>query len=167
MNHRVRQLAFFAAVAGVGIAAACDDDDPSGPNVVQTNFTATLLGANERPNPVTTTATGNATLTLFDDDSVKYRVQVASIDSVTVSHIHFGDAATAGGLIIFLGTSSPAVSFTTLATLYEGTITRASTFQGVFTFDSLMTRMNAGTSYVNVHTKRFGGGEIRGQITKQ
>ena len=167
MNYRVRQLAAFAAVATIGIAVACDDDDPSGPNVVRTNFTATMNGANERPNAVTTNATGTATLTLFDDDSIAYRVQVASIDSVTVSHIHFGDAATAGGLIIFLGTSSPAVNFTTLATLYEGTITRTSTFQGVFTFDSLMTRMNAGTAYVNVHTRRNPAGEIRGQIAKQ
>ncbi len=167
MTYRVRYIASAAIVASVALAVACDDDDPSGPNVVRTNFTATLNGANERPNPVTTTATGNATLTLFDDDSISYRVQVASIDSVTVSHIHFGDAASAGGLIVFLGTSSPPVSFTTLATLYQGTITRTSTFQGVFTFDSLLTRMNAGTSYVNVHTRRFGGGEIRGQIARQ
>jgi len=166
MNHRVRQLAFFTVIASIGIVAACDDDEPSGPNVVRTNFTATLLGANERPTPVTTNATGNATLTLFDDDSVTYRVQVANIDSVTVSHIHFGDASVAGGVMVFLGTSSPAVSFTTLSTLYQGTITRATTFLGAFTFDSLMTRMNAGTSYVNVHTRRNGGGEVRGQITK-
>lgn len=168
MKHHVRQLAFFTAALGISVAVACgDDDEPSGPQVVRTNFSATLNGANEKPNAVTTTATGNAALTLFDDDSITYRVQVASIDSVTVSHIHFGDANTAGGLIIFLGTSSPAVSFTALSTLYQGTITRASTFQGVFTFDSLMTRMNNSTSYVNVHTRRNQGGEIRGQIVRQ
>ena len=167
MNHRVRQLAFFAVVAGIGIAAACDDDDPSGPNVVQTNFTATLIGANERPNPVTTSATGNATLTLFDDDSISYRVQVANIDSVTASHIHFGDASIAGGIMFGFPVTGLPASFTTLTTLVQGTITRTSTFNGVYTFDSVMTRMNAGTSYVNVHTRRNGGGEIRGQITKQ
>jgi hypothetical protein len=37
----------------------------------------------------------------------------------------------------------------------------------VFTFDSLMTRLNNGTAYVNVHTRRNPGGEIRGQITRQ
>ncbi|MGH7714056.1 MAG: CHRD domain-containing protein [Gemmatimonadaceae bacterium] len=169
MMHRVRYLAGAAVIASITLAVACDDDDdePSGPDIVQTNFTANLTGAAERPNPVTTTATGNATLTLFDDDSISYRVQVASIDSVAVSHIHFGDASSAGGLIIFLGTSAPPVSFTALSTLYQGTITPTSTFQGVFTFDSLMTRMNLGTSYVNVHTRRNPGGEIRGQIARQ
>lgn len=170
MKHHVRQLAFFVAVAGIGIAVACGDDEPSGPNVVQTNFTATLNGANERPNAVTTNATGNATLTLFDDDSITFRVQVASIDSVTASHIHFGDANTAGGIMFgFTVTGLPA-SFTALTTLVQGTITRTSTFSGIFAtagFDSVMTRMNAGTAYVNVHTRRNLGGEIRGQITKQ
>jgi CHRD domain-containing protein len=167
MKHSVRRLAFFAVVAGSAIAVACGDDDPSGPTVVRTNFLATLTGANERPNPVTTTGTGNATLTLFDDDSITWRVQVASIDSVTVSHIHFGDANTAGGIMFGFPPTTPVTSFTTLTTLHEGTITRASTFSGIYNFDSVMTRMNAGTAYVNVHTRKNPGGEIRGQITKQ
>ena len=41
-------------------ALACDDDDETGPGL-ETNFAATLTGAAERPNPVTTTATGTAT----------------------------------------------------------------------------------------------------------
>ena len=46
-----------------------------------------------------------------------------------------------------------------------GRLTRAGTsFVAPFTWDSLLVRMNAGTAYVNVHTRRFGGGEIRGQI---
>lgn len=169
MKQHVRQLVYFTAALGISVAVACgDDDEPSGPQVVQTNFSATLSGANERPNPVTTNATGNATFTLFDDDSVTWRVQVANIDSVTASHIHGGDANTAGGILFGFPPTTPIRSFTTLTTLHEGTITRASTFNvATFTFDSLMARMRNNTLYVNVHTRRFGGGEIRGQIVRQ
>jgi hypothetical protein len=31
-------------------------------------------------------------------------------------------------------------------------------------FDELVRAMRAGVTYANVHTTRFGGGEIRGQI---
>jgi hypothetical protein len=41
-----------------------------------------------------------------------------------------------------------------------------STFSGAFTYDSLLTRIRAGTTYLNVHTRRNGGGEVRGQVTK-
>ena len=37
-------------------------------------------------------------------------------------------------------------------------------FSGAFTFDSLLFRINEGTAYVNVHTRRNPGDEIRGQI---
>jgi hypothetical protein len=45
-------------------------------------------------------------------------------------------------------------------------VTRQATFTGVFTFDSLLTRIRAGTTYINVHTRKFPGGEIRGQVSK-
>jgi hypothetical protein len=36
-----------------------------------------------------------------------------------------------------------------------------------FTFDSLKTRIRAGTTYLNLHTRRNGGGEIRVQVVRQ
>jgi hypothetical protein len=169
MMHRVRFMAVAAVVSSVVFIAACDDDDdPSGPPAVdQTNFSATLTGANERPNPVTTTANGTAAVTLFDDDSIRFTIQVASIDSVILAHIHAGDAATAGPILFGFPNTDPPASFTTLTTLHTGTITPASTgFQGSFTWDSLLTRLNAGTAYVNVHTRQNQSGEIRGQLTE-
>ena len=169
MNHRIRQLAAFAAVASIGIAVACDDDDdPNAPPVVtRTTFTAALNGANERPNPVTTTGTGTATLVKFNSDSITFTIQVASIDSVILSHIHAGDAETAGPILFAFPATDPPTSFTALTTLHTGTITPTSTFAGSFTWDSLLTRLSAGTAYVNVHTRANTGGEIRAQLTQQ
>ncbi len=167
MKYRVRYIAGAALVASTALALACDDDDPSGPNVVRTNFIATLNGTNERPNPVTTNATGNATVVVFGTDSVTYRVQVASIDSVIASHIHAGDAACVCPVMFGFASFPTPASIGALTTLREGTIVRTSTFNAPFTFDSLLTRLSAGTAYVNVHTRRNPIGEIRGPLIKQ
>jgi hypothetical protein len=169
MMHRVRYMAAIAAMSSFVLVTACDDDDdPSGPpDVERTNFTATLNGANERPNPVTTTATGEGAFTLFDDDSLTFTLRVASIDSVTMAHIHAGDANTAGQILFGFPETNPPQDFTTLATLHTGTITPTSAgFSNAFTWDSLLTRLANGTVYVNVHTRQNAAGEIRGQITE-
>jgi hypothetical protein len=142
MMHRVRLLAAAAAMSSFVLVTACDDDDdPSGPpDVERTNFTATLNGANERPNPVTTTGQGTGTFTLFDDDSLTFTLQVASIDSVIMAHIHAGDDDEAGDILFGFPATDPPQDFTTLATLHTGTITPTSTgFQNSFTWDSLLT----------------------------
>jgi hypothetical protein len=170
MMHRVGYLAAATAVASLALIAACGDDDEeptAPPDIVRTTYTATLSGAAERPNPVTTNATGSSTLTLFDDDSIQFVVRVASIDSVTTSHIHAGDAATAGPILFGFPEVNPSRSFSADTALHTGTITPTSAFTAPFTWDSLLTRLNAGTAYVNVHTKKNSGGEIRGQLARQ
>lgn len=148
------------------LVAACDDDDPSGPNVPTETFRATLSGANERPNPVTSNGTGTAEVVLFGNDSISYDVRIGQIDSVTNSHIHAGDATVAGSIMFGFPSLNPARSFTTVVSFQSGMIQRTSTFSGIFTFDSLVTRLRAGTAYVNVHTRRNGAGEIRGNLVK-
>ena len=48
----------------------------------------------------------------------------------------------------------------------SGYITRGGTFSGAFTFDSVLTRMRAGTAYLNVHSRKYAPGELRGQIVR-
>jgi hypothetical protein len=86
-----------AAVAGA--ALACGTEQVSSPIPPPEEFEATLSGANEIP-AVTTPATGTALFAVVDDSILIYNVSVAAADSVTVSHIHEGDASVANGPIL-------------------------------------------------------------------
>lgn len=171
MTLHVRALNLVAVLAAAGMVA-CGDDDSSGPTIVTETFRATLNGNNERPNPVVTTANGTAVLVMFGTgpDSISYDVKIAQIDSVTASHIHAGDVNTPGSIIFGFPSTSPPQSFTALTQFQQGVIKRTSTFSGIFAaagFDSLVTRLRLGTAYVNVHTRKFGAGEMRGNLIKQ
>jgi hypothetical protein len=65
---------------------------------------------------------------------------------------------------MFFVFSGPTTGLGFTGRLSHGFVTRASTFSGVFTFDSLLTRIRAGATYLNVHTRRNQAGEIRGQV---
>lgn len=176
-----RYLKASVAIAVIGFAS-CSDDFPtlSTLAIPRALFNATLTGANERPNPVTTNASGVARVSLIpthrdttlkiDTNIVRVEVLVSTIDSVTQAHIHAGDANTAGPVMVFLLSNVAAGRAPITGTdrvLTQLDITRTSTFLNNFTFDSLLTRINNGTAYVNVHTRRNPGGEIRGQIVAQ
>lgn len=136
-------------------------------------FVATLLGTNEVPS-VTTTGTGRMTLVQEDTVNIVYTLETTSaLDSVTMAHIHAGGAGVNGPVMVWFfpteASRAPGPGTGAAARvngiLRVGRITRAGTsFVAPFTWDSLVTRMNAGTSYVNVHTRQFPGGEIRGQV---
>ena len=154
--------------------AACDDDDDGGTEP-DTEFEAALSGENEVP-PVTTTATGTATLTI-EGSEIVYRVEVVNLENVLVSHIHVGAEGENGDVRMNLcnTTDTPACATTGSGVLVEGS---NAVTQGGITFDSLVSAIRAGNAYVNVHTSDgdeipnegpgdFPGGEIRGQITPQ
>jgi hypothetical protein len=169
----LKRFAFVTLGAAV-FFVSCSDDVPSTAPLLRL-FGSTLTGDAERPNPVTTAATGTANITVIDTNVVRVETFVSSIDSVTQAHIHAGDAETAGPIMVFLAGTYPATqqsvargagnAVTLNGVLSHVNITRGVTFfQGAFTFDSLLTRINNGTAYVNVHTRRNPAGEIRGQI---
>ncbi len=164
-----RWFALSAALLAFG--AGCDTTDSTDPTA-QT-FTASLNGANERPNPVTTPATGSATFTLSaDGNTLTWNVTTTGANNVFAAHIHVGGAQIAGPIILglFAGTaaSNPAIT---------GSVTRAAFASPLgVSFDGLIALMRGGDTYVNVHTDNgvaptntgpgdFPGGEVRGQIS--
>ncbi len=122
---------------------------------------ATLNGAAERPAPVTTTATGDASLMVYAD-SIVYIVNGTNLMGVTAAHIHRGGPEEAGPPVATLYTSETGTDFAN-GTLSAGSITRASTLMGDVSFDTLREMVRNGNAYVNVHTKANPSGEIRGQ----
>src|SRR5688572_29875721 len=165
---RIAMAVVFTAVA------ACDDDDDNGGTDPDTEFEAALSGANEVP-PVSTTATGTATLTV-EGSEIVYRVEVVNLENVVVSHIHVAPEGENGGVQMDLCgvPPTPACATTGTGVLVEGSNGATKTI----TFDSLVSAIRAGNAYVNVHTSDGDentdgapgdnlGGEIRGQITPQ
>ena len=94
---------------------------------------------------------------------------------ITQSHIHFAQKGVNGGVFVFLcsNLSSPPAGTQTCPTApatISGTI-RASNIIGgasaqgiqVGDFGPILRAMKTGNTYVNLHTDKYPGGEIRGQ----
>ena len=115
-------------------------------------FKGVLSGANERPTPVTTSATG-AAIAAFDGTQVFYYLEYAGLSgNATAAHIHgpAGINANAGVLLGFVA---------------ESPLGRSGSFSGSATAaPAVLDAAAAGNAYFNVHSTSFGGGEIRGQL---
>src|SRR3990172_1651209 len=112
-------------------------------------FTAKLDGNQETPNPVVTTATGTAWAVLSPDmTTLTYHVTYAQLDSTfTASHFHLAPAGVGGGVV-------QAITFT------------GNTASGQWTgfADSILAKLLKQEIYVNIHSAKYPGGEIRGQL---
>lgn len=127
-------------------------------------FVATAMsGAKERPTPVVTTATGSASFELLSGGTIRYRVTVAGLTGARMAHIHTGVADSAGPIAVTLFTSATPTGSVT-GTLASGTFTSSNIELPGVSFDSLLTLMRRGRTYVNVHTETNPSGEIRAQI---
>ena len=157
-------LLLVTILAILSLGSDCDDDITG--IIEGAEFTADLTGAAERPDPVTTDATGDAFFDI-EGNTIRYLIEVEDIDDVTLAHIHNGDDDTAGPIVVELfNAGTEPVSFTDRDELIEGSFTVADLQAGggITTIDALVDAMEAGTVYVNVHTTANSGGEIRGQI---
>jgi hypothetical protein len=168
---RFRTLLLLAS--GVAVAAvACDKVTfPTPPP--DEEFVATMSGANE-PTPVTAPGTGTGAFAVTLDTFFAFRVEVATIDSPTVAHIHEGSAGVAGGIVVTLYTGP------TRGLAYTGVLGQNQLKPSQMTelpatwgatprarFDSLLVLMRNGGVYVNVHSRSNAGGHMRGQIGPQ
>jgi hypothetical protein len=133
------------------------------------NFRTHLTGAEEVP-AVQTRAQGQAVFQLSRDGTeLSYRLIVANIQDVLMSHIHMAPAGTNGGVVVWLYPSGPPpqlIEGRVSGVLATGTITAAD-LTGALAgqpLSALVDAIRAGNTYVNVHTSAVPSGEIRGQI---
>jgi hypothetical protein len=119
---------------------------------------------------VQTRAQGQAVFQLSRDGTeLSYRLIVANIQDVLMSHIHMAPAGTNGGVVVWLYPSGPPpqlIEGRVSGVLATGTITAAD-LTGALAgqpLSALVDAIRAGNTYVNVHTSAVPSGEIRGQI---
>lgn len=132
-------------------------------------YTTPLFGHEETSSPGTH-AHGVAQLRLSADGTeLSYRLVVANIEDVLMAHIHVGEPGADGPVVAWLYPSAPPpqlIPGTTQGVLATGTITAddlVGPLDGMALPD-LLDAMDAGSTYVNVHTSANPGGEIRGQL---
>jgi hypothetical protein len=126
-------------------------------------FTAHLYGDQQVP-PVQTNASGMASFKPMQD-SIWFNITVTDTQGVTMAHIHSGKQGENGPPIVPLY-KSDTPSGPIVGLLAKGNIT-ADTFQGPMTgkqISDLITAVQNGETYVNIHTQKHPDGEIRGQI---
>ena len=164
MTKRLLTLLGTIAVL-VGVTSVVAVADTHYPDSV---FTAHLSGDNEVP-AVDSEGTGFASVAVSEDGtSLDYRLYASGLDDVTMAHIHVGAEGENGDVAAFLfGPADPPEAADGL--LAEGTITEGDLIEidGVFdgTMAELIALMEAGETYVNLHTDTNPAGEIRDQLS--
>jgi CHRD domain len=121
--------------------------------------------------PVSSAASGSFEASIDDAASeIDFTLTFADLEApVLFAHIHFGQRSVNGGVAAFLcgGGGKPACPQSGTGT---GTIVPADvvgpTGQGIAAgeFGELVAAIRAGRTYANVHSTKFPGGEVRGQI---
>lgn len=105
-----------------------------------------LSGAEEVP-PISVPGSGSGTIRVASDGAVSGSVSTTGVQG-TAAHIHQGARGQNGPVIIPLAKSGDTYAVPAGAKLT----------------DAQMQAFKAGNLYVNVHTARYKGGEVRGQL---
>lgn len=127
-------MLMLAMAASVGSAMAAD-------------VKVTLDGAQEVP-PVSTSAKGEATITVNDDKTLSGSMTTTGVDA-TMAHIHHGAAGQNGPIIVPFEKKADG----------EWALPSNASFT-----DEQFKAYEAGELYINVHSAEHKGGEIRGQL---
>lgn len=178
MRHTIP---LFVALLGLPLifgsppVALADDED---------ELKAQLRGFEEPPS-VSTVASGRFRGQINDSTSISYELSYSGLEgAVRQAHIHLGQRGVNGGITVFLCQTTFNPDPTGLAPgcpqsgMVSATITAANVIgspgppvvgafaQGLAAgeFAELIRAIRAGVTYVNVHSVKFPGGEIRGQI---
>jgi len=166
MRSRSLFLGVSSVVATLFVWACNSTTTPTNPITTTETYVIALTGAAERPTARVSNATGVAVLQVIDENTLSFAITASGLVGTIAGHFHLGDDTIAGG-IMYGFYNNPSGNDFNGTQVASGIITRTGGgFSGVYTFDSLLIRARNGTAYVNLHTKTYPGGEIRGQLHK-
>jgi hypothetical protein len=167
----MRQLLPLALALATGLSAA-DNGKPDA------TMRARLSSYQEVP-AVSSAASGSIKLKIdWSSKSFSYELSYEGLEgTATMAHIHLGQMGANGGVMVWLCQSATNADPTGLAPAcpqtagtVSGLIQAANVVgpagQGVAAAEmaELLEALRAGVTYVNVHSSKFPGGEIRGQL---
>jgi hypothetical protein len=173
---RLMSAAVLCLTLGLAVSA-CDDKTgapPTGPEIPNPTFRATLSPANEVP-PVTNAeagASGTMDITINATRDVTGAITAASVNfngtltgfpagtTITASHIHTGVAGVNGGFVVNLGLTPGEI---TLAT-GSGSIVKNNVAVTIDIANQIIA--NPAAFYFNAHTASNPGGAVRGQLVR-
>ena len=133
---------------------------------------ADLSGYEEVP-AISSTGTGTLRLKVNDDSQlVEYDLSYENLEGTitSASHIHLGQKSVNGGVMVFFCGGGGRPPCTPTSGTFSGTFSAVDVLgpaaQGIAAgeFAEVVQAIRAGQVYVNVHTNKHPGGEIRGQI---
>lgn len=153
LSYALGALAISLLTASVGFSAE------------KGSFTAKLSGAEAGP-AVMTEASGKAEFKLSKDGKeLSYKLAVTNLGNVTAAHIHLGKAGKEGPPVagLFAGPKKEG-SFS--GVLAEGVLTDKNLMGSLSgkPLGELVKLVKSGSTYVNIHTDAYPGGELRGRI---
>lgn len=126
------------------------------------------IGGEEEVPPVETLAFGAFYGVVGrDQDFMAVRVTVSCIDSVIAAHLHYAPAGENGNVIVTLFNDKPVRDPQRRFSL--DLEINAGNFEGealTWTFEEFLNEVISGNCYVNIHTVKHKGGEVRGQLEK-
>lgn len=175
VRHTRVGIAVLAAtlLAGTAVAVSTAAEGDGGSRVIR----AQLSGFQENPLALSSTGSGQFRARINKSaGTISYRLSYDSLEgTVTQAHIHLGSASQVGGVSVFLCSNLGNGPVGTQAcppppATVTGTIVAADVIgpgaQGIAPgeFAELLSAIRADTTYVNVHSTLYPGGEIRSQL---
>lgn len=147
MSNKWSRRGVVTAILAAGILAGCTTGPLSGMMGGGKTQEVSLTGASEVP-PAATSATGTGTVTINADHTVSVRVTVRGMEA-TAAHIHEGAVGANGPVVVPL-TKRGDNEFVAP--------------DGAKITSAQHESFKAGKLYLNVHSAKFPGGEVRAQL---
>lgn len=174
MRRRIALLAIAVLAAGMLVASLASATGGKGGK--KRHKADTLSGLQENPD-ISTAARGKITVKLNDKaQTITYVLKYSGLEGdVVQAHIHFAKPAVNGGISVWLCQTAaapgpPGTPECPQAGKVSRTVTAADIVgpegQGIepMNYEELAAAIRAGHTYANVHSTKWPGGEIRGQI---